>query len=195
MLQRGGEVVIRMLENVKQVTIGPLIERTIARGTPIYTDEYDIDSRLAEWGYGHETVCHAAGEFARDDDGRLGPISSEQYRLLRAQRDEFPRRDEDVQGFLRKRPASDQEGLSQVVERRIGAIPQQITELRSACRHCRPHREHGDHGRRPLPEESNRALSKALHAQAADQRHDEPSSGTLIVAHGIRVHDATLTLI
>jgi transposase len=25
MLQRGGEVVIRMLENVKQVTIGPLI--------------------------------------------------------------------------------------------------------------------------------------------------------------------------
>ena len=29
MLQRGGAVVIRMLEDVKQVTIGPLIERTI----------------------------------------------------------------------------------------------------------------------------------------------------------------------
>ena len=69
MLQRGGEVVIRMLEDVKQVTIGPLIERTIAKGTLIYTDEYDIYSRLVEWGYGHETVCHAAGEFARDDDG------------------------------------------------------------------------------------------------------------------------------
>ncbi len=69
MLQRGGEVVIRMLENVKQVTIGPLIERTIAKGTLVYTDEYDIYSRLAEWGYDHETVCHAAGEHARDDDG------------------------------------------------------------------------------------------------------------------------------
>jgi transposase len=69
MLQRGGEVVIRMLENVKQVTIGPLIERTIAKGTLIYTDEYDIYSRLVEWGYGHETVCHASGEYARDDDG------------------------------------------------------------------------------------------------------------------------------
>jgi hypothetical protein len=69
MLQRGGEVVIRMLENVKQVTIGPLIERTIAKGTLIYTDEYDIYSRLVEWGYDHETVCHAAGEYARDDDG------------------------------------------------------------------------------------------------------------------------------
>ena len=69
MIQRGGEVVIRMLANVQQVTIGPLIERTIAKGTLIYTDEYDIYSRLEEWGYDHETVCHAAGEYARDDDG------------------------------------------------------------------------------------------------------------------------------
>ena len=29
MLQRGGEVVIRMLENVKQVTIGPLIRMAL----------------------------------------------------------------------------------------------------------------------------------------------------------------------
>ncbi len=58
-----------MLENVKQVTIKPLIARMIAKGTLIYTDEYDIHGRLVEWGYGHETVCHGAGEFARDDDG------------------------------------------------------------------------------------------------------------------------------
>ena len=42
MIQRGGEVVIRMLANVQRVTIGPLIKRTIAKGTLIYTDEYDI---------------------------------------------------------------------------------------------------------------------------------------------------------
>ena len=35
----------------------------------VYTDEYDIYARLPEWGYTHHTVCHAAGEFARDDDG------------------------------------------------------------------------------------------------------------------------------
>ena len=69
MSQRGGGVVIRMPEDVKQVTIGPLIERTIAKGTLIYTDGYDIYSRLVEWGYGHETVRHASGEYARDDDG------------------------------------------------------------------------------------------------------------------------------
>ena len=69
MIQRGGQVVIRMLANVRQATIGPLIERTIAKGALVYTDEYDIYSRLTEWGYGHETVCHAKGEYARDDDG------------------------------------------------------------------------------------------------------------------------------
>jgi transposase-like protein len=69
MIQRGGEVVIRMLVNVKQATIGPLIDRTMAKGTLISTDEYDIYSRLVEWGHGHETVCHGAGEYARDDDG------------------------------------------------------------------------------------------------------------------------------
>ncbi len=69
MIQRGGEVVIRMLENVQQVTIGPLLKQVISAGTTVYTDEYDIYSRLREWGYTHCTVCHAAGEFARDQDG------------------------------------------------------------------------------------------------------------------------------
>jgi len=69
MLQRGGEVVIRMLEDVQQATIGPWIKRTITPGTTVYTDEYDIYDRLDEWGYSHETVCHSRGEYARDDDG------------------------------------------------------------------------------------------------------------------------------
>ena len=62
-------MVIRMSEDVKQVTIGPLIRGTIAEGSVVYTDEYDIYARLSEWGYTHRTVCHAVGEFARDDDG------------------------------------------------------------------------------------------------------------------------------
>jgi transposase len=47
-LVSGGEVVIRMLANVQQVTIKPLIEATIAPGTCIYTDEYNIYSRLQQ---------------------------------------------------------------------------------------------------------------------------------------------------
>ena len=42
MIERTGMVVIRMLENVQQVTIAPLIRATIAPGTLVYTDEYDM---------------------------------------------------------------------------------------------------------------------------------------------------------
>ena len=72
MIQRTGGVLIRMLANVQQVTIKPLIRRFIALGSVVYTDEYDIYNRLDEWGYVHRTVCHAAGEFARDEDGDGG---------------------------------------------------------------------------------------------------------------------------
>jgi transposase len=69
MIERGGRVVLRMLENVQQKTIRPLIEKFVAPGTQVYTDEYNIYARLPEWGYGHKTVCHGAGEYARDEDG------------------------------------------------------------------------------------------------------------------------------
>jgi transposase-like protein len=69
MLERGGQVVIRMLPEVKQQTIKPLLTQTIAPGSTLMTDEYDIYSQLIQWGYQHQTVCHSKGEFARDDDG------------------------------------------------------------------------------------------------------------------------------
>jgi transposase len=69
MIERGGAVIIRMLENVQQVTISPLIKFFISPGTTIHTDEYDIYNRLTEWGYQHHTVCHGRGEYARDEDG------------------------------------------------------------------------------------------------------------------------------
>ena len=58
-----------MLANVQQKTIQPIIEATVAKGARIHTDEYDIYARLPAWGYRHETVCHARGEYARDEDG------------------------------------------------------------------------------------------------------------------------------
>jgi len=69
MIQRGGQVVLRVLENVRQATIQPLIATFIAPGTLVNTDEYNIYGRLAEWGYEHKSVCHAIGEYARDEDG------------------------------------------------------------------------------------------------------------------------------
>ncbi len=69
MIQRGGQVVIHMVENVQQATIKPLVQQTIVSGTLIYTDEYTIYDRLEKWGYIRKSVCHGAGEYARDEDG------------------------------------------------------------------------------------------------------------------------------
>ena len=69
MIKRGGRVVLRMPDNVQHRTLPPLIPAIIAPATQVYTDEYDSDARLPEWGYGHQTVCHSRGEDARDEDG------------------------------------------------------------------------------------------------------------------------------
>ena len=57
---------MRMLANVQQKTIRPIIETAVAKGARIHTDEYDIYARLEAWGYRHGTVCHGRGEYARD---------------------------------------------------------------------------------------------------------------------------------
>ena len=69
MIQRGGQVVIHLLANVKQKTIEPFIKDTIDPGTLVYTDEYSIYARLYAWGYDHKSVNHGRGEYARDEDG------------------------------------------------------------------------------------------------------------------------------
>ena len=69
MIQRGGAVVIRMVENVQQATIRPLIQTFMAPGTRVHTDEYTLYNPLKDWGFDHHTVCHSRGEYARDEDG------------------------------------------------------------------------------------------------------------------------------
>ena len=69
MIQRGGQVLLRMLANVQQATIKPVIEATVAKGSLIDTDEDNVYARLPARGYLHKTVCHGQGEYARDEDG------------------------------------------------------------------------------------------------------------------------------
>jgi transposase len=69
LIQRGGQVVLRMLANVQQKTIQPVIGATVAQGARVHTDEYKVYARLPAWGYRHKTVCHSRGEYARDEDG------------------------------------------------------------------------------------------------------------------------------
>jgi transposase len=58
-----------MLANVRQTTVKPVITAAVAPGSLVHTDEYNAYARLEAWGYRHKTVCHAQGEYARDEDG------------------------------------------------------------------------------------------------------------------------------
>ena len=58
-----------MLADVRQKTIRPVIAAAVAEGTRVHTDEHASYARLPGWGYRHVTVCHARGEYARDEDG------------------------------------------------------------------------------------------------------------------------------
>lgn len=69
MIARGGLLVLELLPNVQQVTIKPHILEHVAAGSQVYTDEYNVYRRLVRWGYGHRTIQHNLGEYARDDDG------------------------------------------------------------------------------------------------------------------------------
>ena len=69
LVERGGGLVVRLLPDVRQVTLEPVVTALVVPGTPVYTDEFVSYARLADLGYPHQTVCHAAGEYARDADG------------------------------------------------------------------------------------------------------------------------------
>jgi len=69
MIQRCGRVILRVLDNVRRATIQPIVERFVAAGSEVMTDEYDIYKWLPQKGYSHKTVCHGHGEYARDEDG------------------------------------------------------------------------------------------------------------------------------
>ena len=69
MLQRNRSVIMRVLANVRQTSIEPIVERFVRKGSSVFTDEYDIYSHLTSFGYVHSSVCHSQREYARDDDG------------------------------------------------------------------------------------------------------------------------------
>lgn len=68
MIQRGGSVIIRALDNVQRKTIEPIIRQKVRPGAKVFTDEYNIYGWLPSV-YEHKTVNHGQGEYARDDDG------------------------------------------------------------------------------------------------------------------------------
>lgn len=64
-----GRIRLTVCKDTRQETIQPLIESTVQAGAALYTDESPAYEHVGETGRKHATVCHSAGERARDDDG------------------------------------------------------------------------------------------------------------------------------
>lgn len=61
MLERGGEIVTKVVPNRKRATLFPVIDQSVNRGSRVHTDEHTGYSGLGALGYRHQTVNHSAG--------------------------------------------------------------------------------------------------------------------------------------
>ena len=66
MLERGGGVMTKVVQNVRKKTLQPIIKENVEAGSTVHTDELKSYGGLSKAGYDHETVNHGAGEYAKD---------------------------------------------------------------------------------------------------------------------------------
>lgn len=67
MVERGGELVTRVIKNRREYTVSREMIRVIHPGAKVATDEAHAFSNLRDYGFHHGTVNHAKGEYVRGD--------------------------------------------------------------------------------------------------------------------------------
>jgi transposase len=63
MLEKGGDVITQVVPNVRRITLQPIVEANVAKGTSMQTDELPTYRSLRVAGYPHATVNHGSGEY------------------------------------------------------------------------------------------------------------------------------------
>lgn len=66
MLEKDGDIVVEIVDNVKKSTLQPIIQDKVAKDTEIHTDELLSYGGLAKLGFTHKTIKHAIGEYVKD---------------------------------------------------------------------------------------------------------------------------------
>lgn len=64
MVERGGDLMTKVVPNVRKLTLQPLIEENVKKGTMLSTDELKSYVGIAKKGYIHNSVNHSAEEWA-----------------------------------------------------------------------------------------------------------------------------------
>lgn len=65
MLERGGDVITRVVPEVSRYSLFPHIERNIEKGSTISTDQLGVYAKLPTLGYKHGAVDHSKEEWVR----------------------------------------------------------------------------------------------------------------------------------
>jgi transposase-like protein len=58
MVERGGDVMTMVVSDARKVTLDPIINASVAKGSQIYTDEFASYKHLGKIGYKHDVVHH-----------------------------------------------------------------------------------------------------------------------------------------
>src|SRR5258708_26848384 len=66
--RESGQVRLHVERHADRETLERVVGRATAEGTKVNTDEWRSYDHLPEMRRGHATVCHAIGDWARDDD-------------------------------------------------------------------------------------------------------------------------------
>lgn len=67
MIEKDGDVMTKVVPDVRRKTLQPIIEANVEKGSEIHSDEWRAYTDLASKGYEHETVNHAQGEYVNGD--------------------------------------------------------------------------------------------------------------------------------
>jgi transposase-like protein len=68
LLKRNGRVYTQIIPRATQIEIMPIIRRTVASGSDIYSDGWRSYDALGIFGYNHKKVKHHQNEFANGDN-------------------------------------------------------------------------------------------------------------------------------
>jgi transposase len=63
LVERNGNAITKIVPNVKSKTLLPMIEKHIANGTTVFTDELPSYNQVVKLGYGHDIVQHTAKQY------------------------------------------------------------------------------------------------------------------------------------
>ena len=80
MLERDGDIMAKVVPNVRRKTLHPIIEANVETGSTVHTDELASYRGLAGKGYDHQTVNHSAGQYV-DGDTHVNSIEGYWSRL------------------------------------------------------------------------------------------------------------------